>query len=144
MLLKAPCKVKKVHLLTTQDEVSYFDWGNGRFFLTILLPFFSAVLSLFFPAGGQLPTEQRPGWNETKSQCLGHDSGCGVLLHYTWQRDKVQLQQMGGYINHLNKIILIKCTVFRFDNGWIIKIGRGLDYFKRPKVWLQQNHINTF
>ncbi|XP_061735292.1 MIT domain-containing protein 1 isoform X2 [Nerophis ophidion] len=21
----------------------------------------------------------------------------------------------------------------RFDNGWIIKIGRGLDYFKRPK-----------
>lgn len=22
----------------------------------------------------------------------------------------------------------------RFDNGWIIKIGRGLDYFKKPKA----------
>lgn len=30
-----------------------------------------------------------------------------------------------------------KYVVFRFDNGWIIKIGRGLDYFKRPKVRLQ-------
>lgn len=27
-----------------------------------------------------------------------------------------------------------KLIVFRFNNGWIIKIGRGLDYFKRPKV----------
>lgn len=25
----------------------------------------------------------------------------------------------------------------RFDNGWIIKIGRGLDYFKKPKARLQ-------
>lgn len=30
-----------------------------------------------------------------------------------------------------------KYVVFRFNNGWIIKIGRGLDYFKRPKVGLQ-------
>lgn len=111
--------------------------------LTILLLLSSAVLSLSFPADGQSPAEQRSGWNETKSQCLGHDSGCGVLLHYTWQRDKVQLQQTGVYISHLNRIIHIKCTVFRFDNGWIIKIGRGLDYFQRPKVWLQQNHVNA-
>lgn len=27
-----------------------------------------------------------------------------------------------------------RTPVFRFDNGWIIKIGRGLDYFKRPQV----------
>lgn len=36
-------------------------------------------------------------------------------------------------------------TVYRFDNGWIIKIGRGLDYFKKPKVRLQlhilSNHL---
>lgn len=32
-----------------------------------------------------------------------------------------------------------KLIVFRFNNGWIIKIGRGLDYFKRPKVRLQTN-----
>lgn len=30
-----------------------------------------------------------------------------------------------------------KSAVFyRFDNGWIIKIGRGLDYFKKPKASL--------
>lgn len=27
-----------------------------------------------------------------------------------------------------------KVYSLRFDNGWIIKIGRGLDYFKKPKV----------
>lgn len=27
----------------------------------------------------------------------------------------------------------------RFNNGWIIKIGRGLDYFKKPKVPLKHN-----
>lgn len=25
-------------------------------------------------------------------------------------------------------------TFYRFDNGWIIKIGRGLDYFKKTKA----------
>lgn len=32
--------------------------------------------------------------------------------------------------------------IFRFNNGWIIKIGRGLDYFKRPKVRLDTSLIN--
>lgn len=37
----------------------------------------------------------------------------------------------------------MKITVFRFDNGWIIKIGRGLDYFKRPKVTVSSQHSET-
>ena len=23
----------------------------------------------------------------------------------------------------------------RFDNGWVIKIGRGLDFFQKPDLW---------
>lgn len=34
--------------------------------------------------------------------------------------------------------------IFRFDNGWIIKIGRGLDYFKRPKVRLRIIYLLVF
>lgn len=25
-------------------------------------------------------------------------------------------------------------SLSRFSNGWIVKIGRGLDYFQKPKV----------
>jgi len=27
---------------------------------------------------------------------------------------------------------LIEFYIFRLDNGWVIKIGRGLDYFRAP------------
>lgn len=35
MLLKKPCKVKRIHLLTTQDEVSHFETGDGRLYLPL-------------------------------------------------------------------------------------------------------------
>ncbi len=25
----------------------------------------------------------------------------------------------------------------RFDNGWLVKIGRGLDYFQKPSTWFE-------
>ena len=25
----------------------------------------------------------------------------------------------------------------RFDNGWIIKIGRGLDFYQKPSNWFE-------
>uniref|UniRef100_A0A3Q3XIB8 MIT domain-containing protein n=1 Tax=Mola mola TaxID=94237 RepID=A0A3Q3XIB8_MOLML len=68
MLLKASCKVKRIHLLTTQDEVSYF--------------------------------------REVLSSLL------------------CSLSAQGGFSYQKNIL---------FNNGWIIKIGRGLDYFKKPK-----------
>ena len=32
-------------------------------------------------------------------------------------------------------------TIVRFSNGWIVKMGRGLDYFQKPKVI--KSHINV-
>ncbi|KAM3608089.1 uncharacterized protein V6R79_018951 [Siganus canaliculatus] len=78
MLLKASCKVKKIHLLTTQDDV---DSGQQTSALTEI------------------------------KQSLGAQ---GVTLDLQYSST-------------------IHDREIRFDNGWIVKIGRGLDYFKRPK-----------
>lgn len=78
MLLKAPCKVKKIHLLTSQDEAD-----NGQ---------------------------QSSALAELKESLRAQ----GVTLDVQYSSS-------------------IHDREIRFDNGWIIKIGRGLDYFKRPK-----------
>ncbi|KAF7665718.1 hypothetical protein LDENG_00134710 [Lucifuga dentata] len=78
MLLKAPCQVKRIHLLTSQDK------SHG--------------------------SQQESALTEIKQSLGSH----GVAL---------QLQYSST----------IHDREIRFDNGWIIKIGRGLDYFKKPK-----------
>ncbi|XP_019956180.1 MIT domain-containing protein 1 isoform X1 [Paralichthys olivaceus] len=78
MLLKAPCKVKRVHLLTSQDEPD--------------------------------SSQQTRALAELKESLSAH--GVDLDLQYS---------------------STIHDREIRFDNGWIIKIGRGLDYFKRPK-----------
>ncbi|XP_054643094.1 MIT domain-containing protein 1 isoform X3 [Dunckerocampus dactyliophorus] len=78
MLLKAPCKVKTIHLLTSSDEAD--------------------------------ASQQRSALAELKDSLNAH--GVALDLQYS---------------------STIHDREIRFDNGWIIKIGRGLDYFKRPK-----------
>lgn len=78
MLIKAPCKVKKIHLLTSQDEA---DSGQQSSALAELKESLSA-------------------------------EGVSLDLQYS---------------------SAIHDREIRFDNGWIIKIGRGLDIYKRPK-----------
>ncbi|XP_076016644.1 MIT domain-containing protein 1 [Genypterus blacodes] len=76
MLLKASCKVKRIHLLTSEDE------ANGR--------------------------QQEAALTELKQSLKAHN---------------VTLELQYSSTIHDREI--------RFDNGWIIKIGRGLDYFKK-------------
>ncbi|XP_041807105.1 MIT domain-containing protein 1 [Chelmon rostratus] len=78
MLLKASCKVKKIHLLTTQEETDSSQQSNAL--------------------------------AELKESLAAQ----GVTLDLQYSST-------------------IHDREIRFDNGWIIKIGRGLDYFKRPK-----------
>ncbi|XP_028447385.1 MIT domain-containing protein 1 isoform X1 [Perca flavescens] len=78
MLLKAPCKVKKIHLLTSQDEADSSQQSSAL-----------------------------AGLKESLSA-----QGVTLDLQYS---------------------STIHDREIRFDNGWIIKIGRGLDYFKKPK-----------
>ncbi|XP_034741644.1 MIT domain-containing protein 1 isoform X2 [Etheostoma cragini] len=78
MLLKAPCQVKKIHLLTSQDEAD--------------------------------SSQQSSALAELKESLNAQ----GVTLDLQYSST-------------------IHDREIRFDNGWIIKIGRGLDYFKRPK-----------
>ncbi|XP_023261099.1 MIT domain-containing protein 1 isoform X1 [Seriola lalandi dorsalis] len=78
MLLKASCKVKRIHLLTSQDEAD--------------------------------SSQQSSALAELKESL----SNQGVTLDLQFSST-------------------IHDREIRFDNGWIIKIGRGLDYFKRPK-----------
>ncbi|KAM3833948.1 MIT domain-containing protein 1-like [Diretmus argenteus] len=78
MLLKASCKVKTIHLLTSQDE------GDSA------------------------------------------QQTCALAeLKQSLQAQGVSLDLQYSSTIHDREI--------RFDNGWIIKIGRGLDYFKKPK-----------
>ncbi|XP_029793027.1 MIT domain-containing protein 1 isoform X5 [Suricata suricatta] len=79
MLIKGPCKVKTIHLLTSLDETS------GK-------------------------EQQSSGLQEIKESLQNH----GVLLELEYSSS-------------------IHDREIRFNNGWMIKIGRGLDYFKKPQ-----------
>ncbi|NXX67669.1 MITD1 protein, partial [Spizella passerina] len=79
MLVKGPCKVKTIHLLTSYDE------GSGR-------------------------SQQMSALEEIKQSLRNY----GVTLNIDFSSS-------------------IHDREIRFNNGWMIKIGRGLDYFKKPK-----------
>ncbi|XP_076989970.1 MIT domain-containing protein 1 isoform X4 [Tamandua tetradactyla] len=79
MLIKRPCKVKTIHLLTSLDE------GCGK-------------------------EKQSSGLKEIKESLKNH----GVLLELEYSSS-------------------IHDREIRFNNGWMIKIGRGLDYFQKPQ-----------
>ncbi|NWH60769.1 MITD1 protein, partial [Geococcyx californianus] len=79
MLVKGPCKVKTIHLLTSYDE------GNGK-------------------------SQQISGLEEIQQSLRNY----GVTLDIAFSSS-------------------IHDREIRFNNGWMIKIGRGLDYFKKPQ-----------
>ncbi|XP_068038822.1 MIT domain-containing protein 1 [Anomalospiza imberbis] len=79
MLVKGPCKVKTIHLLTSYDE------GGRR-------------------------SQQMSVLEEIKQSL----SNYGVTLSIEFSSS-------------------IHDREIRFNNGWVIEIGRGLDYFKRPE-----------
>ncbi|NWR91462.1 MITD1 protein, partial [Furnarius figulus] len=79
MLVKGPCKVKTIHLLTSYDE------GSGR-------------------------SQQISGLEEIQQSLRNY----GVTLNIEFSSS-------------------IHDREIRFNNGWMIKIGRGLDYFKKPQ-----------
>ncbi|XP_030321284.1 MIT domain-containing protein 1 isoform X2 [Calypte anna] len=79
MLVKGPCKVKTIHLLTSYDE------GHGR-------------------------SQQISGLEEIQQSLINY----GITLNIAFSSSL-----------HDREI--------RFNNGWMIKIGRGLDYFKKPQ-----------
>ncbi|XP_030884973.1 MIT domain-containing protein 1 isoform X2 [Leptonychotes weddellii] len=79
MLIKKPCKVKTIHLLTSPNE------GSGK-------------------------QQQSSGLQEIKESLQNH----GVLLELEYSSS-------------------VHDREIRFNNGWMIKIGRGLDYFKKPQ-----------
>ncbi|NXP58541.1 MITD1 protein, partial [Chloropsis cyanopogon] len=79
MLVKGPCKVKRIHLLTSYDQ------GSGR-------------------------SQQMAALEEIKQSL----SNYGVTLSIDFSSS-------------------IHDREIRFNNGWMIKIGRGLDYFKKPQ-----------
>ncbi|XP_067842346.1 MIT domain-containing protein 1 isoform X3 [Heptranchias perlo] len=79
MLLKGPCKVKTIHLMTSLDD-----------------------------SGGKL--QQTGGLEEIKQSLQSY----GVTLE-------------------MNYSSTIHDREIRFNNGWMIKIGRGLDYFKKTQ-----------
>eukprot|EP00074_Homo_sapiens_P062752 XP_011508885.1 MIT domain-containing protein 1 isoform X5 [Homo sapiens] len=80
MLIKRPCKVKTIHLLTSLDE-------------------------------GIEQVQQSRGLQEIEESLRSH----GVLLEVQYSSS-------------------IHDREIRFNNGWMIKIGRGLDYFKKPQT----------
>ncbi|NXW21496.1 MITD1 protein, partial [Circaetus pectoralis] len=79
LLVKGPCKVKTIHLLTSYDE------GSGR-------------------------SQQISGLEEIQQSLRNY----GVTLNIAFSSS-------------------IHDREIRFNNGWMIKIGRGLDYFKKPQ-----------
>ncbi|KAM6098086.1 MIT domain-containing protein 1 isoform 3-T3 [Theristicus caerulescens] len=81
MLVKGPCKVKIIHLLTSCDE------GTGR-------------------------SQQISGLEEIQESLKNY----GVTLDIAFSSS-------------------IHDREIRFNNGWMIKIGRGLDYFKKPQLF---------
>lgn len=67
------------------------------------------------------------------------------IFIYFQGRDSTQPNEQGTKLNHLSNSLdeygvtlsidyeeTLHDREISFDNGWIIKIGRGLDYFKKP------------
>ncbi|XP_077199607.1 MIT domain-containing protein 1 isoform X1 [Paroedura picta] len=79
MLVKGPCKVKTIHVLTSYDE------GSGK-------------------------SQQMSVLQEIEQSLKDY----GIILDVSYSSSL-----------HDREI--------RFNNGWVIKIGRGLDYFKKPQ-----------
>jgi ATP-dependent Lon protease len=68
----------------------------------------------------------------------------------TTHDDKAQLAEMAEKLEELKQSLLemdielevrlnpnIHDREIRFDNGWIIKIGRGLDFYQKPSSWFE-------
>jgi ATP-dependent Lon protease len=68
----------------------------------------------------------------------------------TGHDDKTQLAEMAAKLEELKQSLLeldvelevklnpnIHDREIRLDNGWIIKIGRGLDFYQRPSGWFE-------
>ena len=64
--------------------------------------------------------------------------------------DKTQLTEISEKLEDLKQSLLEMDIVLdvklnpnmhdreiRFDNGWVIKIGRGLDFYQRPGSWFE-------
>ena len=64
--------------------------------------------------------------------------------------DKTQLAEIHEKLDDLNQSLLevdvileiklnpnIHDREIRLDNGWVIKIGRGLDFYQRPTSWFE-------
>ncbi|XP_044289605.1 MIT domain-containing protein 1 isoform X1 [Varanus komodoensis] len=79
MLVKGPCKVKRIHLVTSHEE-------------------------------GSKKNQQMKILEEIEQSLKGFGVALDVLFSPS-----------------------IHDREIRFNNGWVIKIGRGLDYFKKPE-----------
>ncbi|XP_061580577.1 MIT domain-containing protein 1 [Cololabis saira] len=79
-------------------------------------------------------------------EMLLKSSGKVKTIHLLTTQDEGDSRQQGGALAELTDSLAAEGVALdlqfsstihdreiRFDNGWIIKIGRGLDYFKRPK-----------
>jgi ATP-dependent Lon protease len=68
----------------------------------------------------------------------------------TGHDDKTPLAEMAEKLDQLKQSLLeldvelevrlntnIHDREIRMDNGWVIKIGRGLDFYQRPSTWFE-------
>lgn len=79
------------------------------------------------------------------------------IILTTGYDDKTQLADLQDKLSELQQSLLELDVVLdiqlnpnmhdreiRLDNGWVIKIGRGLDFYQRPRSWFEvgANHLN--
>lgn len=59
-------------------------------------------------------------------------SHLGVEFDYSFSSTlhdrEIKLVLFRGYVG----VLFVIVELFRFDSGWVVKIGRGLNYFKKP------------
>uniref|UniRef100_A0A8C6UHK1 MIT, microtubule interacting and transport, domain containing 1 n=1 Tax=Neogobius melanostomus TaxID=47308 RepID=A0A8C6UHK1_9GOBI len=119
------------------EQIKIADDATGYSYETLFKPYISSALSEVWI--------QDPYIRHTH-QLYNFLRFCEMLLkglcqvktiHLLTSQDDVDGQQTSALAEIKESLRtqgeLYILNIFRFDNGWIIKIGRGLDFFKRPK-----------
>ncbi len=148
MLLKCRCKVKTIHLLTSQDEVRFSSfYKHCRFAQKTMYRAFcpseaSIKVELNVVVFQDKSAQQTSALAEIK-QSLQSQNICLDIQYSSTIHDR-EIRYSSITLIHciMQKThwrIMCLCCIYsfcflRFNNGWIIKIGRGLDYFKKSKV----------
>ncbi|XP_053483486.1 MIT domain-containing protein 1 isoform X2 [Ictalurus furcatus] len=129
----------KVHLNKVKEEGKYHeqikitDSATGFSYETLFKPYIREGLTEVWVEDPYIRHVHQAECNVKKINLLTSQDEVSSSQQESALAEIRQSLQSQGICLDIKYSSTIHDREVRFDNGWIIKIGRGLDYFKKPK-----------